>query len=687
MKNRAAYIQKHFSCTPSDKDVADQQALWAIFRQVCGANRGEPPVTRMADYLTAVAAELPVRINEEELLVGTDIYEVPFAPTEYQMYSNEGHYSADYDRFLRIGVEGVLRLVEESDRSCAGSVEWINRQAFRQVLHAFSHFIRRYAEEAAACAEKTDDPVRKAALEMISANCRHIAFKAPESFRQALQLIYFTQIFLHLEGLGANSMSFGRMDQYLYRFYRRDIDSGLLDDAAAEEWLLCFCERTSRGCDPSQNLALGGVDAEGRPVENELTRLFIRAQRLSRLRQPSLSLLLHPGLSDELWEEALQCVATGIGNPAFFANQTVVASLLNMDVPPADAREYAIIGCYEAVPQANAFGKTTALSFDLPKLILDYLSLHHQDAYTDFDEFYNDFLAFVGQQFEEVYLPLYQDYRDFLARQVASPFWACVAGDCIEKGLVPEQYGVKYNWIGLNMFGIGTLVDSLYVVQQLIFERRSTTLDTLWQQVSQNFPDDRFCTECRRLKGKFGTDNACSNVIARRLTEQLGQLAIQARLNHDVRLSPSLFRWMCDVETEHYPATPDGRRNGERLSYGAAPSELVQEVSPTSLVISVCSQRLDLFANGCPVTVSLPPDVLRTAAGRQKIRHFIETYCQLGGYHLQINVQDAEVLKDAKLHPENHPNLLIRISGHSQYFVVLNERLQDALIARTQEGR
>lgn len=332
---------------------ADTKALTEIFKNVCGGNRQKPNVIRRAEYLTAAAHKMPVRINPDELIVGSDIYEIPFAG-EYDMHSNGGHYSADYNRPLVHGIKGIKAIVSSLEPK--NQVMEDNKRAYEMALDAFTVFINRYAEEAERLAVSEQDPVRKLELQTIGNNCRHIASEPPVNFVQALQLILFTQIFLHLEGLGAGSMSFGRLDQFLYPFYKKDIDDGAITDELVFELLICFAERVSQ-CDPSQNLALGGVDSSGCNAENRLTQIFLEAQTRAKIRQPSLSLRITPETSDEVWDAAIKCAASGIGMPSFFNDDIVIKSMINMGAAPEDARNYVLIGCYEANSQGNTLDR------------------------------------------------------------------------------------------------------------------------------------------------------------------------------------------------------------------------------------------------------------------------------------------------------------------------------------------
>ena len=682
MNHRLEQIVKRFQQRPAAWEIADKQQLNGIFQRIAAKSRTAPPVVKMADYLGAAARELPVRIQEYELIVGSDIYEIDCC-CEYGFFPNGGHYSADYRLPLQVGLGGMIARIDAIEPSTPETAT--NRKAMLHAWRSLSLLIERYADEAANLAEQENCRDRQVELRQIAENCRRLILDKPETFHQALQLTYFIQIFLHLEGLGSNSMSFGRLDQFLYPFYRRDRQCGRLTVEQAEELWMCFAEKVSY-CDCSQNLVLGGYDTNGREAGNELSCLIMRAQAAVKMRQPSLSLRVTPQTGDEAWAAALTLAAGGFGMPSFFNDPVVIKALENTGAEKTDACHYAIIGCYEANVQGCTYGQTTALELSLPAVLLDFLKERQARQFDDFDTFLAAWKQFFIERYEQYYLPGYQLIRERYATQSASPFLAGILAGCGHSGRLPEHYGAKYNWFGLNILGFGTLADSFYVIKKLVFDTGAFELAELIEQVRLNFPDESFYQRCRNLPGKYGTGNPESDELARGLSGFIAQVVLPRKLNNDVQLSPSLFRFLSDVYAAEIPATPDGRRLGERVSYGAAPTESAG-ATPTSLLRSAANLRTDLYANGTPISLTFPPELLADATGRRQTRSLIEAFFAQGGFHLQLSLQDADILREARACPEQHRDLLIRISGHSNYFVVLDDTLQQALIERAALGR
>lgn len=198
--------------------------------------------------------------------------------------------------------------------------------------------------------------------------------------------------------------------------------------------------------------------------------------------------------------------------------------------------------------------------------------------------------------------------------------------------------------------------------------------------MEDNFSDEEMYRSFRNLEGKYGTNSVRTNCLAAELSELIGRISLDHPLEHNVKVSPALFRWLADIYTENYPATPDGRRRGEHLSYGIAPTEILKNKCLTSILSSSANIRTDLFPDGCPLTVSL------AAVEMDYLKDVISVYFDMGGVHLNINVADYRMLEAAQQNPEQYEDLLIKISGFSAKFVALDKQLQDALIMRTENG-
>jgi len=313
-------------------------------------------------------------------------------------------------------------------------------------------------------------------------------------------MVWFIQVFLHAESM-AQAISFGRFDRYLGPYLERDLANGRITTAEAGELLACFWMKCNSIGDPSQNLVVGGVDADGRCAENALSFLCLDVARQLRLPQPSVSVRIGPTTSEEFWEKALALCVTGFGMPSFFNDPVVIRSLEGLGIPPDRARDWGIVGCYEANPQGDTYGLTVGGGFSLPEVILSYLD--HAAVCDTFDSFLAGFKRHLAE-FYRGELPKFQATVDRFAGHNPSPFESVCLGNCIDNGLTAEEGGARFNLFGVNIMGLGTLVDSFLAVKTLVFERQEISLEAFRQQLAADFEDETLSTRCRDLAGKYG---------------------------------------------------------------------------------------------------------------------------------------------------------------------------------------
>lgn len=637
----------------------DIAAFTALSDRVYRANRGEPALRRKAEFLRAFAQEIPVVMFPHERLVGSMRF--CHAPTDWDTFSrNEGHIIVDYGFFLQNGVDGVRQRID-------GLSEGEEKRAFSHALNSFALYIRRHAEAAQALADGGSQDMAQ-----VAACCRRLIREAPRTFREALQLVWFIHVFLHAEG-GAAAVSFGRFDQYLYPFYKRDREAGLLDRGEAETLLQAFWLKTCEG-DESQSVTLGG------PGENELSLLCLEATRELRVKQPSIAVRLCGETSEPFLERCLAVTATGLGMPAYFNDETVEASLKSVGVSPPDAADYGIVGCYEATPAGKALGLTTTGELYLHEVLLSFLETGAD--YEDFETLYEDFKAYFRESYVRHSLPAMRKQWETIQREAPSPFESLCMPSCLQSGRAAENGGAAYTLFGLNILGIGTLIDSLYAVKTLVFDEREMGYRAFVDQVLANFPDRALARRCRLLAGKYGTDSPVTNAMAADLSRWIARTVAENPLEAGITVTPGLFRFTADMLATHR-ATPDGRLHGERLSYGVYASDGSRGVTPTAALRSAAHIAHDRFPGGNPLLLFLDK---RTAGDAPVVSSLIKGYFQQGGFHVAFNAVDADELKDAVRHPEQHADLMIRISGYSTPFVGLDPHMQRALIERAMQG-
>jgi pyruvate-formate lyase len=631
---------------------ADESKVYAkLAYESYSQSVGKPQILRRAEFLAHFAARIPVARREGELIVGSQRFTTPpfqelFREEQLKQVEinrNHGHIIVDYGRVVRDGIPGLRQAISAMPES-------ENRRAFAMSLEAFSTFVSRHGFP-------------------------ELSKRLPATFHEALQLTWFVQIFLTAEGLGG-AISFGRLDQFLWPFLEADLEAGRYTLEQAFELVCAFFIKCCEGAE-AQNLTVGG------PGENPLSILLLQAMRTLNIWQPSLSVRICDSTSDTFWREALALCETGIGMPSFFNDPVVVQALEKLDIPPERATDYGIVGCYEASPQGDACPYTVASGFALPEIFHDYLQTRPEA--NGFDAFKNGFKQYFADTYRNRLIPEFAQRLLNLEQHGISPFESlCVTG-CIDSGCAAEQAGARFNLFGVNILGIGTLVDSLQAVKTLVFDEQAVSLAGLGEQVEQDFPDKMLHQRCRSLAGKFGSDTSTSNGLAKELSTFIAGEVLRSCLPNGVRPYPGFF-WFGQDIVRHCPPTPDGRRAGERPSYGCGPGIMLENPGITAILNSTAHIDHASCACGNPLTLSFNRNEISGDNAQKLLRQVIEVYFQKGGFHLQINIIDAEELKEAKAAPERYQDLTVRISGFSARFVNLDEKWQDAIIERTARG-
>lgn len=438
-----------------------------------------------------------------------------FTPGNY-FYNGVGHVTVQYDKVLAVGYEGIIAQVEEELARCnPGDQDYCTRSQFLQAVliscHAVIRYARRYAEladkEAAACADEN----RKRELQQIAANCRQVPAKGATGFYEACQSFWFVQQLLQIESSG-HSISPGRFDQYMYPYYKKDLESGKLTREFAQELLDCIWVKLNdlnkcrdaasaegfAGYSLFQNLIVGGQDKDGNDVTNDLSFMCITAAKHVFLPQPSLSIRVWNKTPHALMLKAADLTRTGIGLPAYYNDEVIIPSLLSRGLTIEDAREYNIIGCVEPQKAGKTEGWHDAAFYNMCRPLELVFSNGYDkgekisietgrvEDMATFEEFYD---AYKKQMDYNISLLVNADNAIDVAHATRCPlpFLSCMVDDCIKRGKTVQEGGAVYNFTGPQGFGIANMADSLYAIKKLVFEEKKVTLGEYKRALAVNF--------------------------------------------------------------------------------------------------------------------------------------------------------------------------------------------------------
>ncbi|HEY3376350.1 MAG TPA: pyruvate formate lyase family protein [Armatimonadota bacterium] len=685
-----ARFQQHYAelgarmYVEADEAAARDAALLDAYR----ATPGLSAILRRARVLTVCAERLPVILHPEELLVGRQTCNgrlsgaVAEEASALGYAATTGHIVHDYAGLLAHGIAGYRVLLSQRMAQPLTEDAATTLAGFAEALSAFDRFVTRHAEAAEAlAATRTGDAAAEWRQRAHDLRALHDA--PPTTFAQGLQLLWLAHIFLHVENPSV-AISFGRFDQYLWPLLRDDLAAGRSDWPTAFAIVCAFLLKCCEG-EESQNVILGGMDRAGRDASNPLSLLMLAAMRRLATFQPSLCVRLHPGASPVFLRAACELSAAGNGNPGFLNDPVVIAGLEAVGIPTADARDYGVVGCYEATVPGACYPNTVLCSLHLVRDLASYLATAEAQQVASFDAFLAGWLAHVRDNYLHDVLPGVQARWNHFREHAPSPFGSLLMRDCLTRALPLEAGGAVSNLVGINMLGLGTVVDSLHAVREVVFTRGAVTLAALAAAIAQDFPDEALRLRLQQVAGRYGTDSPATNDLAAQVSGQLADMVLASRLDDGVRPCPSFFQFSGDIYALGM-ASPDGRHARDLISYGVAPAASVA-TEATSTLLSAAHVAQSRAACGCPLALSLSPDDLGGAQGLARLGQLVTTYFALGGFHVHVNVMQAATLRAAQADPTHHAALTIRVSGYSARFVTVERQWQDALIARTERGR
>lgn len=617
----------------------------------------------------------------------------------------QGHICPDVKRWLEKGPAGLKAEALKKLETCAED-EREFYECVVLVMEGAIHFMNRYHDLILSMDREQE-------LTEVAAICKNLSERGARTFHEAVQSIWFLFVILHMES-NASSFSPGRMDQYLYPFYERDVAQGRIDKDRALVLLECLWLKFNQivylrnqnsakyfaGFPIGFNIALGGVDAQGKDTYNEVSLLCLQAQYDLGLPQPNLSVRLHKHTSSELMQAAIQVVAKGSGMPQFFNDEAIIQTMHDdLGIAIQDARDYAIVGCVELTTHGNNLGWSDAAMFNLNKaleLTLNHgvclltgekigLDLGGLDTYGSFAALEQAFQTQVDYFIDEMMKAeevVEQAHQDCLP----TAFLSSVIDDCLEVGKDVTRGGAKYNLSGIQMIQIANLADSLAALQKLVYDERRIEAVDLLQALRTDFKNDRVMqTMLQNKVPKYGNDVDWVDAHGAKWASYFREKMKQYTNYRGGPYHTGMYTVSAHVPMgENVGASPDGRNAKTPLADGGMSPVYGRDLSgPTAVLKSVSKMQDSCTTNGGLLNMKFLPSFFQTQTGRNKFENFLRAFVDLEIPHIQFNVVNRADLLDAKAHPERHQSLTIRVAGYTAYFVELAGKLQDEIIERT----
>ncbi len=573
-------------------------------------------------------------------------------------------------------------------------------------------FAERHADLAQSMAAETPDPVRKAELERIAANCRRVPAHAPQDLLEALQMYWFVHLGTITELNGWDAMNPGHLDQHLYPFYEKELAAGTLDRDTAKELISCLWIKFNNHPAPPKvgvtakesgtyndftNINIGGLKPDGADGVNEISYIMLEVIDEIHLLQPGTNVQISHKTPDRFLKAACRVIRKGYGYPSVFNTDEVIMEQLRAGKTPEDAREGGCSGCIES----GAFGKEAYILtgyLNVPKVLelalnngtdpLKNTSVGPQTGdplkFQDYSELY---AAFTRQL--EYIVGLKIRINNLIERMYAAcapaPFLSVVISDCIANGKDYYDGGPRYNTNYIQCCGIGTVTDSLSAIRKHVFDDQSVSMAQLLAALKNNFKDDEALRQ--RLFNKtpfFGNDDDDADTIMQQVYASLFK-AIDGKPNtkgsqyHLNMLSTTCHIYFGKV----LGASANGRFAGTPISDGTSPSHGADRQGPTAVIKSL-GKMDQTKSGGTLLNQRFLPAVLKGEHGIEHLVHLIRSYFNLNGHHIQFNIVDSDTLRKAQEAPDDYRDLLVRVAGYSDYFVDLDQYHQEEIIARTE---
>ena len=648
---------------------------------------------------------------------------------EGKLNAGDAHLAVNYERILKDGLREYEKRAKEYKATLdLTDPESIDKYCFYNavliVLEAVRNFANRYSVLAKDLAEKEMNQERKIELLEISRICSKVPYEPAETFKEAVQSVWFIQLILQIESNG-HSLSYGRFDQYMYPYYDRDIKNGTIKESEALELLTCLWIKTltinkvrsqadtlsSAGSPMYQNVTIAGQTTDKKDAVNDLSFLVLKSVAQTRLTQPNLTVRYHKNINKHFLDECIEVMRLGFGMPALNNDEIIIPSFMDWQVKEEDAYNYSAIGCVEtAVPGKWGYRCTGMSYINFPRMLLCTMNngvdltsnKRFTKGYGYFTEMesYEELLKAWDKTIREItrYSVIVENVIDKASeRDVPDILCSALTDDCIARGKTIKEGGAVYDFISGLQVGIANMADCLAAIKKLVYEEKKITRQELWNAILDDFssPENKKIQEMLiREAPKYGNDD---DYVDQLIVEAYDSYIEEIEKYPNTRYNRGPIGGIRYAGTSSISAnvgqgmstmaTPDGRNAFEPLAEGCSPAHNSDKNGPTAVFKSVSKLRTNKITGGVLLNQKMTPQMLSTEENRQKLELLIKTFFnRLHGYHVQYNIVSKETLIDAQKHPENHKDLIVRVAGYSAFFNVLSKKTQDDIIGRTEQS-
>ncbi|MFQ6043747.1 MAG: pyruvate formate lyase family protein [Candidatus Poribacteria bacterium] len=587
------------------------------------------------------------------------------------------HSVPNYGRVVREGLSEHARRIDENlavaqQRDDTERIEFYT--GLKDVLAGIECWHRRILEFLRHTA--TDNPVGEKRRKRLIAAYEQAPFHPARDFFEALVAYNFVYYLDDCDNPG-------RVDLELFPYYERDLQAGRITHDEAVDLIRCLWENSD--ANNGWSAGIGGTTPTGEAAYSDLTVACLEAAH--KIRRPNLQLHIRRDMPQEVWDAALDAIATGCGLPALYNEEEYLRSLrdAHLGVREEDLAWHNGGGCTETMIHGRSNVGSLDAGINLPLILVQTLQ-ENLAAADSFDELVTAYKKDVADVVSKIADDVSAD-QEVKSRLRPQPMRSLLIDDCIDNGREFNAGGARYNWSVINVAGLANTIDSLAAVREIVFEQKEKTGAELLEILQNNYAGEEAFRQRLTLCPRFGNDDVCADDIAVDISEFVfSEFLRYAPWRGGKFLASCLMFVTYAGAGEPVGATPDGRFAGAPLADSAGPYQGRDKKGPTAMLKSVAAMPHYLAPGTLVVNARFTKDFFTTDEGRAKIQDLVRTYFDMGGMQLQINVVDQSVLRDAIAHPEQYKDLIIRVGGYSEYFNRLSPALKQTVLERTEHG-
>lgn len=627
--------------------------------------------------------EKPVVYPDEKIILLRTVPAVPEIYTKEEWESiKASHYIHEqgkvcninpaYSMLLETGFEEKRKEIREQIKRYEGDSE---KQEYLHALLEIMDVVEAFAGRYREAALKAGNTEAAKVFEQIPA-------KRAETLREALQFLRLIHYCLWCSFNYHNT--FGRFDQYIYPYYEKEIREGTLTKEEGLELIEEFfisCNKDSdlypgmQQGDNGQSMVLGGLNPDGTDSFNQLSELCLEASLELKLIDPKINLRVNKNTPLSMYEKGTYLTKQGLGFPQYANDDVIIPALERWGYEKEDAYQYVVAACWEFIIPGFGMDIPNIGGLSFAKAVIS--SMEKLPQCGSFEAFMELVKNGIFQQAEELMAQVKSLYME------PAPLMSLLMEGCVERAQ-DISFGNKYNNYGFHGTGLSTAVDSLAAIRKYVYEEKRFSAEQLLDMLAKDFKGSETIQNMLRYEApKMGNDDDQVDELATQLLDWFAD-SLENKRNDRGGIfragtgSAMYYIWHASDEA----ATPDGRNRGEALACNYSPSLFTRLNGPVSIIKSFAKPHLERVANGGPLTIELHDSLFRNEDSIRKVAMFIKSFMDLGGHQMQINAVNRDKMIDAKAHPENYRNLIVRVWGWSGYFVELDEVYQDHIIER-----